>query len=189
MTDEARLCGGERSRRGRAAALAAVLLLGGCSSLGPPPMEPLTAATLDAAERRWAANGPDSYHLVVRVRPPRFKPAVYDLVVSHGEVVALERDGTPVRPEHLERYDFSVEGIFALLREDLHLTEVRPGDGDVPPIDLRALFEPATGRPVRYRRTVGTARRRVLLVEVLRYEPHATVKAAGKDATRGDGTA
>ncbi len=152
-------------------------------------MEPLSAATLEAAERRWAAHGPESYRLVVRVRPPRFKPAVYDLVVSHGEVVLLERDGEPVPPEHAGRYDFSVPGIFALLRDDLRLTEVRPGS-DVPPIDLRVRFEPATGRPLLYRRTVGTARRRVLLVEVLRYEPHATVKAAGEDApTVADGTA
>jgi hypothetical protein len=41
---------------------------------------------------------------------------------------------------------------------------------------VRAYFDPETGRLVRYRRTVGTSRRRVLLVEVLAYEPVATLQ-------------
>jgi hypothetical protein len=132
-------------------------------------MEPLTAQTLAEAERRWEAHGADSYRAVVRVRPPRAKPAVYDVAVAGGRLVRLERDGRPMRPEDAV-YDYSVPGLFALLREDLRLVGV-PRVGDTPPLDLRARFEPATGRLVRYRRTVGSARRRVLLVEVLDYEP------------------
>ncbi|MEW6268492.1 MAG: hypothetical protein AB1689_04250 [Thermodesulfobacteriota bacterium] len=169
--------GREPGRRRRPApawrALAAVLALAGCSSLGPPPMEPLTAATLEAAQRRWQAHGSDAYHLVVRVRAPRFEPAVYDLVVAGGEPVEVARNGEPLRREDAARHDYSVSGLFELLRDDLSLTAVRRV-GDTPPIDLRARFEPETGRLVRYRRTVGTARRRVLLVEVLAFEPHVS---------------
>jgi hypothetical protein len=135
-------------------------------------MEPLTARTLEAALSRWKAHGCDSYHLVVRVRAPRFKAAVYDLVVAGGEVVEVERNGENVRPEDARHYDYSVSGLFDLLRGDLHLADVR-AVGDTPAVDLRARFDPETGRLVRYRRTVGAARRRVLLVEVLEYEAAA----------------
>jgi hypothetical protein len=141
-------------------------LLAACAR---PPMEVLTEATLAAAEHRWAAHGAASYHLVVRIRPPRFAAAVYDVVVDRGRVTAIERDSGEVIPAGDTR-DYSVPGLFHLLREDLRLADV-PRVGDVPPIDLRAQFEPETGRLVRYRRTVGTASRRVLLVEVLAYEP------------------
>jgi hypothetical protein len=147
-----------------------------CSTLGPPPMEPLTASTLAAAERRWQAHGTDSYRLVVRVRAPRYDPAVYDLIVDHGIVARVERDGRPVPRDDLGRSDYTVSGLFRLLREDLRLADVAPG-ADAPPIDLRVRFEPETGRLLRYRRTVGSARRRVLMVEVIRYEPLAGAPA------------
>lgn len=146
-----------------------VLLLVGFAGLGPPPMEPLTATTLAEAARRWEAHGADSYHLVVRVRPPRAKVVLYDVVVAGGELVGIERDGQGIRPEDAVHHDYSVSGLFALLGEDLRLVDVP--QGNTPPLDLRARFEPETGRLVRYRRTVGSARRRVLLVEVLEYEP------------------
>lgn len=133
-------------------------------------METLTSAALDEAERRWEAQGAESYHLVVRVRAPRFAPAVYDLVVKEGKVVEMERDGSALPIEEAGRHDFSVAGLFDLLREDLPLAGEHP-IGSAPPIDLRARFNPATGRLERYRRTVGTKRRRVLLVEVVQYEP------------------
>lgn len=133
-------------------------------------METLTSAALDEAERRWEAQGAESYHLVVRVRAPRFAPAVYDLVVKEGKVVEMERDGSALPIEEAGRHDFSVAGLFDLLREDLPLVGTHP-IGSAPPIDLRARFDPATGRLERYRRTVGTKRRRVLLVEVVQYEP------------------
>lgn len=151
---------------------AVILLLSGCAGLGSPPMEPLTADGLAAAQRRWAAAGTDTYRLVVRVRAPRFAAALYDVVVASGQVVAIAHDGVAMRPEDAA-HDYSVPGLFALLREDLRLLDV-PHVGDVPPLDLRARFEPESGRLVRYRRTVGSDRRRVLLVEVVDYEPLAT---------------
>ncbi len=151
--------------------LAALFLLSACSGLGPPPMEPLTASTLEAARRRWEANGADSYHLVVRVRAPRVRtPTLYDLVVAGDRLVRVARNGEVLSPGTAARYDYSVPGLFALLGDDLKLVDVG-GRGGTPPIDLRVRFEPETGRLVRYRRSVGGARRRVLLVEVLAYEP------------------
>lgn len=140
-------------------------------------MEPLTDAALGTAERRWEAHGADGYHLVVRVRAPRVAPAVYDLVVEGGQVTRIRRDdGRAVPPEAAR--DYSIAGLFRLLRSDLRLADV-PHVGDVPPIDLRARFEAETGRLVRYRRTVGTARRRVLLIEVLEYEPQGDGEVRG----------
>jgi hypothetical protein len=152
--------------------MVAALLLAGCSSLGPPPMEPLTARTLAEAEGRWDAHGADSYHVVVRVRAPRTTVAVYDVLVAGGRLVAIQRDGQAIRAEDAGHYDYSVSGLFTLLRDDLRLADV-PRIGDTPPLDLRARFEPDTGRLVRYRRTVGSARRRVLMLEVLEYQPLA----------------
>jgi hypothetical protein len=146
-------------------------------------MEPLTAGTLAEAERRWEARGADAYHVVVRVRAPRFAVAVYDVVVADGRPVRIEHDGRILRPEEVRHHDYSVSGLFALLRDDLQLAGVRP-IGDVPPVDLRARFEPDTGRLVRYRRTVGSARRRVLTVEVLEYEPLATAPVVGRPGAR-----
>jgi hypothetical protein len=144
-------------------------------------MEPLTAETLAEAEQRWEARGSDSYHLVVRVRAPRFAVAVYDVVVAGGALVEIERDGRAIGPADAHHYDYSVSGLFGLLREDLRLAGVRP-IGDTPPVDLRARFEPDTGRLVRYRRTVGSARRRVLMVEVLEYRPLAPLGVVRPDA-------
>jgi hypothetical protein len=135
-------------------------------------MEPLTARALAAAERRWAESGAASYRLVVRIRAPRARPAVYDLVVTEGTLAEVACDGEAMGREELDHHDYSVTGLFDLLRADLPLAAVR-SIGNTPPIDLRAQFEPQTGRLVRYRRTVGSARRRVLLVEVLAYEPGA----------------
>jgi len=148
-------------------------------ALGPPPMEQLSAAGLDRAERLWHAAGSASYRLAVRVRAPRAKPAVYEVVVAGGQPIRVERDGVALAPREIASHDYSVAGLFELLRQDLHLVGFH-ADGDVPPVDLRVRFEPATGRPVRYRRTVGAARRRVLLVEVLRYEPLAGVAVASR---------
>ena len=139
-------------------------------------MAPLTAARLETARQRWEAQGSDFYRLVVRVRPPRAKPTVYAVEVARGAVVKIERDGQSVAPEDAEHSDYSVPGLFELLRQDLRWNAVDPV-GNVPAIDLRAYFEPGTGRLVRYRRTVGTGRRRVLMVEVLAYEPSPSLHA------------
>jgi len=159
-----------RAKRIRVAGLAGVLLLAGCSGVGTPPMQPLTAGRLEAAERRWEAHGAEAYRIVVRVRAPRFDPAVYDVVVAGGKLARVERNGEGLGAEDAGRHDFSVSGLFELMRGDLYLTGV-PVIGDTPPIDLRAQFEDETGRLIRYRRTVGSGRRRVLLVEVVEYEP------------------
>ena len=97
---------------------------------------------------------------------------------ASGKVVKLAHDGQEVAAEDVSDHDYSIPGLFALLRGDLRLADV-PAVGDTPPIDLRASFDPETGRLVRYRRTVGSARRRVLFIEVVEYQP---ATAAVEDA-------
>jgi hypothetical protein len=152
---------------------AALILLAACSV---PPMEPLTEGALDAAEHRWGARGVDAYHLVVRVRPPRADPAVYDLMVARGAIARVARDGQALPPDETD--DYSVPGLFHLLREELQLVDGRRPEA-ARPVDLRAQFEPDTGRLKRYCRTVGTSRRRVLLIEVLEYEPLSSMRQEG----------
>ncbi len=164
-------------RCGRHAGLLSVLLVSACAALGPPPMEPVNAGALDAAEGRWRAHHAAAYHLVVSVRAPRFEPAVYELDVADGRPVGGTRNGDPLGPADVAHHDYSIEGLFALLRSDLALNAVT-ADGDTPPIDLRASFEPGSGRLIRYRRTVGSSRRRVLLVEVVRYEELSGARVA-----------
>jgi hypothetical protein len=150
-------------------------------------MEPLTETTLEAARRRWEAHGADSYRLVVRVRAPRTAVAVYDLAVAGGRVVELARNGEGVGPEDAHASDYSVPGLFDLLRRELRWSGVQP-IGDTPAVDLRARFEPETGRLVRYRRTVGSGRRRVLLIEVVSYEPTDPHTSATKARYRSRGS-
>ena len=173
------------SRRVGMAWHAAVLaLLAGCSVLGPPPMEPLTTTTLEAARHRWEAHGTDWYRLVVQVRAPRVDPVVYEVEVAGGKLVKIERDGQSIGLEEADHNDYSMAGLFALLQNDLHWIELQPV-GDTPAVDLRAYFEPESGRLVRYRRTVGTERRRVLVVEVLGYAPLPALRAeVGREPAR-----
>lgn len=146
------------------------LLLAAC---GPPPMEPLTETAVATAEQKWKTSGAKAYHLVVQVRAPRASAVVYDLEVAGGQVVKLARDGKVVAPEEARAYDYSMAGLFKLLREDARLVTAQQVPEEARPADLRARFDEATGRLEVYRRVVGTSRRRVLFIEVLEYEPLA----------------
>lgn len=140
-------------------------------------MEPLTAATLAAARERWAAHGAKDYRVVVQVRPPRAPVELWEVEVAGGAVTKLVRDGHEVGLDDPERGDYSVAGIFDLLQTDLRWTTVK-AVGDTPAIDLRVEFDKETGRLIRYRRTIGTNKRRVLLVEVLSYTPEPNEHAS-----------
>lgn len=140
-------------------------------------MQPLTEALLAAARQRWQAHASDSYRAVVRVRPPRAPVEMWEVEVAGGVLVKRILDGRTLGAADPERDDYSVQGIFDLLQTDLRWTGIE-AVGDTPAVDLRAEFDPETGRLIRYRRTVGTTRRRVLLVEILAYEPAADLRAS-----------
>lgn len=142
-------------------------------------MEPLTEAAVEAAQQKWNANGANAYHLVVEVRAPRTSAVVYDLEVAGGQVVALTRDGKVVPSQEAHVYDYSMAGLFKLLREDARLVTAEQTPEEARPADLRARFDETTGRLQVYRRVVGTARRRVLFIEVLEYEPRAGAELQG----------
>ncbi|MCZ7679912.1 MAG: DUF6174 domain-containing protein [Sandaracinaceae bacterium] len=152
-----------RRTHGRsAAAVCTLALLAACSG-----MEPLTGARLDAAEQRWRERGSESYRMVVRVSADRLEPVVHEVLVRGGEVAAVRSGGEPAPPERAA--DYSVPGLFELAREELHLLERPRRWRDAAGADLFARFDPETGRLERYRRTLGDARR-YLLIEVLSYE-------------------
>lgn len=146
--------------------LGVIALIAGCS----PPMQSLSEGALAAAEARWQAHGVSSYHLVLRVRPPRAKAVVYDVEVAGGRVVRMERDDArPVGPDELATY--TISGLFQLVRRDLPLLEARLSAENLPPTEARVHFDNKDGRLLHYRRTLGAARRRVLYLELLAFEP------------------
>jgi len=152
------------------------LLLSGCSQA---PLEPLTGAAVEAAQKKWEARGAKAYHLVVHVRAPRAPAVVYDLEVAGDQVVKLIRDGRVVPPEEMAAYSYSMADLFKLLREDVRLAEAELTPEEARPADLRVRFDEETGRLDVYRRTVGTARRRVLFIEVMEYEPRPSAELHG----------
>lgn len=159
------------------------MLLPACG--GSPPMAPLTEAGVEAAWQKWQAGEPDAYRLVLQIRAPRAAAVVYDLEVAGGQVVTLTRDGRVVPPEEIRAYDYSMAGLFKLLREDTRLVVAEQTPEEARPADLRARFDDATGRLQVYRRVVGTTRRRVLFIEVLQYEPRAGGELRGSVRERG----
>ncbi|MBI2186747.1 MAG: hypothetical protein HYU37_06425 [Acidobacteria bacterium] len=157
----------------------AILVLALAACFGPPPMAPLTETAVEAAWRKWEAHGSDAYRLVVQIRAPRAGATVYDLEVAGGRVVKLTRNGDTVPPQEVAAYDYSMPGLFKLLREDVRLAVGTQAPEEAHPADLRARFDEGTGRLQVYRRVVGTTRRRVLFIEVLDYEPRAVGELRG----------
>ncbi len=98
---------------GGVAAVAVLLKL-----FAAPPMPPLTEPALDAAEKRWADNGPASYDLDLEIRGVR--PGVVHVEVRAGEVTAFERDG--VTPRQRRTWDvWSVPGQFDMIERELDM--------------------------------------------------------------------
>jgi hypothetical protein len=145
-----------------------IALAAACSSK-ESRMEPLTLSALEAAEHRWETHGADSYRLVVRVEAARMQPVVYDVVARGGRVAGIKRDGQAIQLEHTE--DYSVSGLFRLLRSELLLMERTPEGTPVALAQVFARFDPETGRLDNYRRT--TSRRKHLRIQVVQYEPEA----------------
>lgn len=153
---------------------ALLALLAACSSTEPSPMGPLTKDMLEAAERQWEAHGSDSYNLTLQVEAARMETVVYDVVVRAGEIAGIKRNGQDILPEHTE--DYSVPGLFRLLRLELRLMEMGANGTPDALAEVFARFDSQTGRLDRYRRT--TSRSKHLRIQVLKYEPGAT---ASKD--------
>jgi hypothetical protein len=146
-------------------AAACALLHGGCARLPD-----LSAQAIDDAERRWAEHGSLSYSMVLEFAGDRMETSLYRVAVSGGSVDTLLRDGVPASSE--SRSEYSVRGLFGVLRRELAMAE-RPALLGAPAgyrVYLRARFEPITGRLDRYDRSVGGASNRIT-IRVLEFSP------------------
>ena len=130
----------------------------------------MTEDVLVDAERRWRSEGPGLYRLVVEMSGERVETGVFEILVRDGQVVSLKRNGQVVLPERGQ--DYSMEGLFGMLRQELALSE-QPALMGAPPgfaAHLLVRFDTETGRLERYRRTVGGANNNIE-IEVVEYTP------------------
>lgn len=150
----------------RAAWLVLPILLIGCSDL-----DTLTEEVLVTAEQRWRDERPGLYRLVVEMSGERVETSVFDALVRDGQVVSLKRNGTPILPDRGD--DYSMEGFFRILRQELMLSEEPSLMGAAPGFAAHLLvsLDDETGRLKSYRRTVGGANNKIQ-IEVIGYTPH-----------------
>ena len=79
----------------------------------------------------------------------------FEVTVRSGEVVSLRRNGVVLPPDRGQ--DYSMEGLFRMLKQELGLAE-RPATLGAPEgysVYPTAQFDEITGRLIHYRRTVG----------------------------------
>ena len=141
------------------------ILVAGCSGL-----DTLTEEVLVDAERRWGSEEPGLYRLVVEMSGERVETGVFEVLVRDGRVVSLKLNGQVVLPDRAQ--DYSMEGLFGMLRQELALSE-QPALMGAPPgfaAYLLVRFDDETGRLERYRRTVGGANNNIE-IEVVEYTP------------------
>ena len=130
-------------------------LLPAIMSSGCSRMPALTPESLEAALRKWRSTRPGYYRLAVEMRGDRVEAERFEVVVAGEEVVSLRRNGQVVLPGRGQAY--SMDGLFRMLAQELELAR-KPELLGAPAgysAYLTARFDPATGRLVRYRRTVG----------------------------------
>jgi hypothetical protein len=133
-------------------------------------MDTLTPALLEASEQKWRASRPEFYRLVVEMEGDRVEVGRFEVVVRSGSVVSLRRNDQVVLPDRAQ--DYSMDGLFRMLRQELGLLE-KPALLGAPPgysAYAMAQFDPETGRLIQYRRTVGGASN-TIDIAVLEYEP------------------
>jgi hypothetical protein len=115
----------------------------------------LTPDILREAEQKWTAHKPDSYRLVIEMSGDRVETGRFEVEVSAGQVVKFRRNGLIISPNPGQ--DYSMEGLFHMLAQELGLAE-KPTMLGAPPgysVYLNAKFDENIGRLIRYRRIVG----------------------------------
>jgi len=131
---------------------------------------------IDAAEKQWDVSKPESYRLVVVMSGDRLERSEYDVRVESGIVTRLLRNGKTVNPAGEQ--DYSMDGLFGIVRQELELSETptKLGAEEGYKAYLMAEFDGATGRLLKYRRSVGGASNTIDIV-VQTFEPKS--KAGG----------
>lgn len=95
--------------------------------------------------------------MVLIITGDRVETGRFEVDVLGGRVVSLRRNGLVIRPNAGQ--DYTMEGLFHMLAEEIGLAE-KPTMLGAPPgytVYTTAKFDSATGRLIRYRRTVGGA--------------------------------
>jgi hypothetical protein len=115
----------------------------------------LTPEILMQAQEKWMQHRPPFYRLVVEMLGDRVETGRFEVDVRSGNVVSLRRNGLIIRPDAGQ--DYSMEGLFHMLTQELGLAEKPPTLGAPPgySVYVTARFDDVTGRLIRYRRIVG----------------------------------
>jgi len=133
-------------------------------------LDTLTPALLEQAEQRWQSRQPPSYKMTIEMQGDRVEAGRFEVSVRERKVVSLRRNGLVIIPG--EGQDYSMEGLFYMLRQELGLLE-KPALLGAPPgysVYPMVRFDTETGRLVQYRRTVGGAGN-TIEIKVEEYEP------------------
>lgn len=151
--------------------LAAVFLFIACSRL-----EPLTPEVLAQFEAKWKSSRPDSYRLAIEMSGDRVEKGRFDVLVRSGHVATLRRNDQVITPGPGQ--DYSMEGLFQVLRQELGLAE-KPATLGAPAgysVYTTAEFDQATGRLIHYRRSVGGTANSID-IKVLEYDERLRMPA------------
>jgi len=112
---------------------------------------------------------PAAYRMAIEMSGDRVETGRFEIQVQSGQVISLRRNGLVIRPN--EGQDYSMEGLFHMLEQELGLSE-KPSLLGAPEgyaVYLNAKFDDASGRLLRYRRTVGGASNSIE-IKVVEYE-------------------
>jgi len=140
-------------------------MLVSCSGLNT-----LTPAMLNEAERKWNADKPASYGMVVSMEGDRVEKEEFDVEVVRGMVTTLRRNGELVKLNNAE--DYSMDGLFTLIHNEMDLAKDPVNKFGAPAgytAYLMARFDSGSGRLLHYRRAVGGINNSID-IEVLRFE-------------------
>ena len=125
-------------------------MISGCSRL-----DTLTPELLDNAQQKWKANEPTSYRIIIDMSGDRVEAGRFEATIREGKAVSLRRNGLGITVGSGQ--DYSMEGLFQMLRQELGLAE-KPALLGAPggySVYLQARFDDTTGQLVRYSRSVG----------------------------------
>jgi len=142
------------------------LLLAGCSRISE-----LTPEALQAAQAQWEKSGPASYRMVVETSGDRMEASKYEVVVKEKEIVKLERNGSPLKPE-AGGNSYTVEGLFHTMDQEIdlkgkpQLLGAPPGYASYP----MASFDASNGHLLQFKRSVGGAKNSIE-IDVREFEP------------------
>src|SRR5262249_44267053 len=104
---------------------------------------------------KWNSHRPSWYRLTIEMSGDRVETGRFEIEVQSGRTASLRRNGLTIEPNPGQ--DYTVEGLFHMLKQELGLAE-KPAMIGAPPgyaVYLTAKFDDATGRLIRYRRIVG----------------------------------